>query len=313
MSDEIANSVLEAIHELPIIQKLLTSDSEHDARLYAQVPTAYVSQFLTCMHALEIINQKLPPLESYKKAIHNFGLGAPGSEMREVYSSVVIRLWIILNKLVDPLYELPSEVINPIINKTLSMIKEKEYNYFIEPLLLPSELLEHIIKYSNNKLLKIKMEWYLQSNFLDNSINMLNMWDKWLGSSIMPSAFDNIYMIQSYLLMLKSTPTVLKSSLVLDLDIRKKLDASLFQSTLTAKQTANENEKIKLQDQIKKLDTLTNNMSSVLTKFFPKSGGTKKKQAKTQRRYIKKANKKTKKAKTKKTKIKKAKTKKIKN
>ena len=48
-----------------------------------------------------------------------------------MYSSVVIRLWIILNKLVDPLYELPIELVDPIVNKTLAMIKGKEYNYFI--------------------------------------------------------------------------------------------------------------------------------------------------------------------------------------
>ena len=52
MSAEIANSVMEDIQNLPIIQELLTSGSEHDARLYVQVPTAYVTQFLTCIHAV---------------------------------------------------------------------------------------------------------------------------------------------------------------------------------------------------------------------------------------------------------------------
>ena len=291
MDNNIEISVMKDLQNLPIIKKLYNSQNELDARLNIQVPSSYISQYLVCMHIMEIINEKLPFLESYKKAIHRFGLGSKNSLNREVYSSVVLRLWIILNKLNDPIYELSLEFVDPIVDKTINKIKDDNFNYFIEPLLLPLNLLENIIKYSNDKISRFWMEWYLESNFIQNSQYIINIWSQWIKASQSPDKFNNIYMIEPYLLMLKDNPKILKSSLVIDLDILKKLDSDIFQKTLSIKHSIKKDEKQELEINFKKINLLAKNMNRILINYFTQIGGLLKNLNKTKKRKNKRKNK----------------------
>ena len=259
---DIDKKLLDKILDLKVMKQLEDSDDINHARLHAQLPSAYVLQYSVCINHLDIIKKNLSPEESYKAAVHDFGAGGSNSEMREVYSSIILRLWVILNIIKFGDYTIPKIFENPIIDKTIESIKVQKYNYFVEPLLLNSEMLTNIIKYYDGDFDDEEIFIIYMVNYFNKKFSELSSYlGDWRIQTEYSSTYLGVYSIKSYIKNLDVN--LLEGTLKLDTKIMKKLDYKYF--ALSIKEKSNEELKDDEKEDLKSFAKLTYNMFIILS------------------------------------------------
>ena len=275
--ENIEVSLLNDLMKIPSVMRMFNPDNEWDLHKHAQIPSAFVYQFIMFIHHLNIISKNLDSEEAYIQAIWDFGANLN----REVYSSVILRSWVILNRIENPDYSIPNRFRDNIARKTITNIKDSnKYNYFVEPLLFDIPIIEKIIKYSKNPdaerniILKDLLTY-----FNSNHVFIIETWETYMKQKMRPKDFNSDYSINSYIKLL--TPTsyftsttererqrlILRGSLFMDTLILQKLDTKVTQLRLDSQQTTTEAGKI---------TKLTENMSAILRNYYPNIHGGKK-------------------------------------
>ena len=290
--NDVETRLLDNLYELPVFKTMFAKAERGDdisQQLYVAIPTAFISQFLVIINHLSVLNNiNLDSEQSYRAAIWDFG--ADGN--REVYSSVILRSWVIINRILNPNYIIPQTFRDNIANKTFAHIIDKmEYNYFIEPLLFDIPIIEKIIKYYNiptktpnddDNILKDLVVY-----FISNELSIIETWKIYMNQRDNPKNFNSDYSINSYIKLLTPTSyftsarekekqqSILKGSLLMDTLILKKIHADI-QMRLDASQNPAPAEKASQLADAAKLIKLTENMSTVLRKYYLNIHGGKK-------------------------------------
>lgn len=308
--------LMEKLQNNKKLNSLLQNPTDENTRLHANILGAVLSQIYTCVYQLDIIERDdIDNIEKYKIGVlYDIEPGKENMKIyerhREFYTSIVIRLWVILNTLKNQFYEYPynfmnnkvynidgrEEVVKSLVDRTILMIRERADNYFIEPLYLDIDVIKNIILWKQQQLSTDKLIDIIISYF---NKNFDKIREYVLGWSIRsnPSYFTDFtgeYYIDSYLKFLNSDLTVLRKTLVLDIKIYRKLLSQLLQLKIDIRSETEEETKIALEKNITNLENLTNNMKTVFDKYFSQYGGKKsrKKRRKLKKKYTNKNGKK---------------------
>jgi hypothetical protein len=290
------------------LNKLLESDGDEMTRLHAAIPGAFIAQILTCIHQLDTIDRDdIDNEEKYKVGVlYDVEPGKENMKIyerhRELYNSMILRLWVILNTLKNQFYEYPYNflhnqiydidskeiILKSLVDRTINMIDEKNNNYFIEPIYLDIKTIKNIILWKKKELSTDELINYLLKYF-DTNFNLLVKYvSEWIFRTTPQNIiqFTGEYYITSYLNFINSDLTVLRKTLVIDIKIYKKLLTKLLQYKIDIRSETDPEKKTLLENKITNLENLTNNMKIVFDKYFSQYGG--KKSRKNRKRQKKK-------------------------
>ena len=283
------------------LSKLLESNTDKMTRLHVAIPGAFISQILTCIHQLDTIDRddiyKIGVLYDVEPGKKDMNIE---ERHREFYTSMVLRLWVILNTLKNKFYEYPYNflhnqiyhrddkeiILKSLVDRTITMIDEKDNNYFIEPIYLDIKIIENIILWKKEELSTDELIDFISKYFNTNFNLLLKYVSQWIfrTTPVNIIEFNGEYYIDSYLNFINSDLTVLRKTLVIDIKIYKKLLAKLLQYKIDIRSKTDKDEKILLEKNITKLENLTNNMKNVFDKYFSQYGGKKSRKRKKSRK-----------------------------
>lgn len=289
--------LMERFQDNKTLNQLIISPDDHKERLHTAIPGAIISQVVTCLFQLNIINRDdIDDKEKYKLAVlYDIEPGKENMNMgerhREFYTSVVLRLWVILNTLKNQYYEYPynflhseffnvngNEVlIDSILDRTLLAITEKKYNYLIEPIYLDIEIIKKIILWNKKQLSTNDLVSAIIKQFEINFDILVEYVSEWILNT-KPANLINLrgeYFINSYLKFIGRDLNVLRKTLIFDIKIYRKLLAKLLQHKIDIRTESDDDRKIILESNITNLENLTNHMKRVLDKYFSHYGGKK--------------------------------------
>jgi len=298
------------------LNKLLESGGDKNLRLHAAIPGAFISQLLTCIHQLDTIDRDdIDNEEKYKVGVlYDIEPGKEDMNIaarhREFYTSMVLRLWVILNTLKNQFYEYPYNflhnqvydidgkeiMLKSLVDRTIDMINEKNNNYFVEPIYLDIKTIENIILWKKQQLSTDELIDLILKYFDTNFDILLKYVSEWTFRTTPQNIleFNGEYYIASYLNFINRDLTVLRKTLVIDIKIYKKLLAKLLQYKIDIRSKTDEEEKFLLEKNITNLENLTNNMKIVFDQYFSQYGGKKsrKNKKRQKKKYTKKNSKK---------------------
>lgn len=312
--EQLTQVLMEKFQNNKNLNSLLQNPTEENLRLHTNIPGYIISQILTCIYQLDIIERNdIDDEEKYKIGVlYDIEPGKENMRIyerhREFYTSVVLRLWIILNTLNNKFYEYPYNfmnnkvdyidgkrvVIKSLVDRTIEIIYERRDNYFIEPLYLDIDIIKNIILWRQQQLSTDKLIDIIMNNFDKNFDIIREYISGWLMRNTV-SQYQNLigeYYIESYLKFLNNDLTVLRRTLVLDIKIYRKLLSQLLQLKIDIRSETEEEKKTLLEKKITNLENLTNNMKTVFDKYFSQYGGKKSRKKRKKTKREKKQNKK---------------------
>ena len=218
------NELLTFIYQSDLFLNLpYTDDFDNLIRTY--IVNMFTAQFGSVLQCMESILYSDKENSSYTRELsYKYGVTDFVTKNREIYTSSHVRYWNILYIIINNKTGIPENSINNILKKTIINIKDNNFNYLPEPILLDEKLLRNIwlnlkkyksnskednkiighkiveeckIYFENNfRKIKIYASWWADANASsqDNELHISNI-KKNSSQYIITSYIDNLNII----------------------------------------------------------------------------------------------------------------------